>query len=100
MGSVATLLTTLLLGLSLHGHCMAGASMALPNIKPGSICEALVMRLPNVKGPLCINADLQATRGKSVQGRTIFSRDVSATSPQLRIMVIGCLLYTSDAADE
>lgn len=47
------------------------------------------MRLPNVKGPLCISADLQPTEGKSVQGRTIFSRDVSGASPQLRIMVIG-----------
>ena len=53
------------------------------------ICEVLVPRLPNVKTRLCMNAELQPTEGKSVQGRVIFSRDITAASPQLRILVIG-----------
>jgi hypothetical protein len=54
-----------------------------------NICDLLVPRLPNVKTRLCMNAELQPTQGKSVQGRVLFSRDISAASPQLRILVIG-----------
>ena len=60
-----------------------------PALKPGSICESLVLRLPNVKAPLCLNANLQATQGKSVQGRTIFASDIAGSQPQLRVLVIG-----------
>jgi len=55
----------------------------------GHICDLLVPRLPNVKTRLCMNAELQPTQGKSVQGRVLFSRDIMAASPQLRILVIG-----------
>jgi len=54
-----------------------------------NICDVLVPRLPNVKTRLCMNAELQPTEGKSVQGRVIFSRDITAPSPQLRILVVG-----------
>ena len=68
-----------------HGNPSTSATAA-SNI---SICDVLVPRLPNVKTRLCMNAELQPTEGKSVQGRVIFSRDITAASPQLRILVIG-----------
>lgn len=54
-------------------------------------CEALVARLPNVKRPLCDAADLKATAGRSVQGRTIYMRDVAAPDAKLRVLVIGAM---------
>jgi hypothetical protein len=55
----------------------------------GHFCDLLVPRLPNVKTRLCMNAELQPTEGRSVQGRVLFSRDIKAASPQLRILVVG-----------
>lgn len=65
------------------------SSSELQQSKSASICELLVPRLPNVKAPLCQKAQLQPTAGQSVQGRRIYFRDVSASAPELRVMVIG-----------
>jgi len=60
-----------------------------PAVKADGVCEFLVPRLPNVKVTLCQKAQLQPTAGQSVQGRRIYFRDVSADTPELRVMVIG-----------
>jgi hypothetical protein len=52
-------------------------------------CTELVARLPNVKAPLCASAQLQPTSGRSVQGRTLYARDVVAPDARLRVLVVG-----------
>jgi protein MpaA len=52
-------------------------------------CQAYVARLPNLSAQLCQRARLQPTAGRSVQGRRIYFRDVSAAHPRLRVLVVG-----------
>ena len=52
-------------------------------------CTDFASRLPNVPAALCEAAQLQDMRAKSVQGRTIWGRDVRADDAKLRILVIG-----------
>jgi murein peptide amidase A len=54
-------------------------------------CGEFVARLPNVKAPLCAAAELKATVGKSVQGRTLYQRDVVAPEAKLRVLVVGAM---------
>lgn len=54
-------------------------------------CKEFVARLPNVKKTLCSDARLKPTVGRSVQGRTLFSRDVMAPDAQLRVLVVGAM---------
>ena len=58
---------------------------------PANPCDALVARLPNLKRALCDAAELTATPGRSVQGRTIYARDVTAPDAKLRVLVIGAM---------
>lgn len=54
-------------------------------------CVEFVARLPNVKSLLCNAAQLQATEGRSVQGRTLYMRDVVAPEPKIRVLVVGAM---------
>lgn len=74
--------------LSLPAHA-ASPALAQPTAHSDNLCDFLVPRLPNVKVALCQKAQLQPTTGQSVQGRRIYFRDVSAVTPDLRVMVIG-----------
>ena len=66
------------------GHPLADA--------PGSDpCRELVARLPNVRRPLCEAAQLRPTGGRSVQGRTLYARDVMAPDPKIRVLVVGAM---------
>ncbi|WP_439608260.1 M14 family zinc carboxypeptidase [Hydrogenophaga sp.] len=58
---------------------------------PPHPCVAFVAGLPNVKRPLCEAAALRATEGRSVQGRTLYARDVVAPGSKLRVLVIGAI---------
>lgn len=79
--SVLPLLLLALLGfLTTHAHAA-----------PASPCEALVARLPNLKRALCDAADLKATAGRSVQGRTLYARDVTTPDAKLRVLVVGAM---------
>jgi murein peptide amidase A len=75
---------------------LCGASQAQPVVtktqeaQPDP-CIEFVARLPNVKGPLCSAAELKATVGKSVQGRTLYQRDVVAPEARLRVLVVGAM---------
>ena len=51
-------------------------------------CVEFVARLPNVRAPLCAQAELAPTPGRSVQGRTIYARDVVAAEPRVRVLVV------------
>lgn len=55
----------------------------------GRACDEFYARLPNVSWTLCQAAGLQPGEGRSVKGRTIYTRDVQAAAPRLRVLVIG-----------
>ncbi|WP_310566031.1 M14 family zinc carboxypeptidase [Hydrogenophaga sp.] len=59
---------------------------------PGSDpCREFVARLPNVRRPLCEAAQLKPTVGRSVQGRTLYARDVVAPEARIRVLVVGAM---------
>ncbi len=66
----------------------ASPAAVLPAADP---CAEFVARLPNVKSLLCNAAQLQATEGRSVQGRTLYMRDVVAPEPRIRVLVVGAM---------
>jgi hypothetical protein len=66
------------------GHPLADAAGSDP-------CVELVARLPNVRRPLCEAAQLKPTVGRSVQGRTLYQRDVIAPEPRIRVLVVGAM---------
>jgi murein peptide amidase A len=63
-------------------------SPSAPSVAP---CDELVPRLPNVKMPLCNASQLVPTEGRSVEGRTIYSRDVEAPEARIRVLVVGAM---------
>jgi hypothetical protein len=54
-------------------------------------CAEFVARLPNVRALLCQAAQLRPTVGRSVQGRTLYARDVVAPDARLRVLVVGAM---------
>jgi murein peptide amidase A len=86
--------------LSLAWLATAGAAAAPPPrdvpaqpfaAAPANPCEAFVARLPNLKRALCDAAALQTTEGRSVQGRSLYARDVVAPEAKLRVLVVGAI---------
>lgn len=61
-----------------------GAECAAP-------CDEFAARLPNVKRSLCEQAKLQPTAGRSVNGRTLWMRDVRPDNAAVRVLVIGAI---------
>jgi hypothetical protein len=55
----------------------------------GRACDEFYARLPNVSWALCQAAQLQPSEGRSVKGRTIYTRDVQPEHARLRVLVIG-----------
>jgi hypothetical protein len=70
---------------------LLAAAMAAAHAADTGACAALVPVLPNVSSALCRNAALQATKGHSVQGRALYSRDIVAEDARLRVLVIGAI---------
>ena len=54
-------------------------------------CDEFVARLPNVSRALCDGARLQATAGRSVNGRTLWMRDIKPDNASVRVLVIGAI---------
>lgn len=58
-------------------------------------CDEFVSRLPNVKRALCDAANLQPSTARSVEGRTLWTRDIkpedSPRRPNLRVLVVGAI---------
>lgn len=68
-----------------------GPGHPLADIATSSPCADWVSRLPNVHMPLCQAAELRPTVGRSVQGRTLYHRDVIAPDAQIRVLVVGAM---------
>lgn len=69
----------------------AGAVSPVAVLPAADPCVEFVARLPNVKSLLCNAAQLQPTEGRSVQGRTLYMRDVVAPEPRIRVLVVGAM---------
>ena len=54
-------------------------------------CDEFVARLPNVKSALCEGAKLQASTARSVDGRTLWTRDIKPDNATLRVLVLGAI---------
>ncbi|MES2188669.1 MAG: M14 family murein peptide amidase A [Pseudomonadota bacterium] len=54
-------------------------------------CDEFVARLPNVKKPLCESAKLQPANARSVNGRTIWVRDINPGNATVRVLVLGAI---------
>ena len=54
-------------------------------------CDEFAARLPNVKRALCESANLQPSLAKSVNGQTIWTRDIKAENATWRVLVIGAI---------
>jgi len=67
------------------------AARANPVPAASGPCAEFVARLPNVRPLLCQAAQLQPTAGRSVQGRTLYARDVVAPEARLRVLVVGAM---------
>lgn len=83
----------LTLGLALAAQTGAiGAPTPPAADKAADPCIEFVARLPNVKAPLCHAAQLRPTNGGvSVQGRTLYQRDVMAPDAKVRVLVVGAM---------
>ncbi len=83
----------LALGLALAAHTGAMATPTPPAAdKAADPCTEFVARLPNVKAPLCHAAQLKpSSGGVSVQGRTLYQRDVMAPDAKVRVLVVGAM---------
>lgn len=80
------------LGLAALGAHAAPRGMGAPApAHEASPCEALVARLPNLQRPLCDAAGLKPTDGRSVEGRTLYARDVVGPDARLRVLVVGAM---------
>ena len=54
-------------------------------------CDEFVVRLPNVRSALCEGAKLQASAARSVDGRTLWTRDIKPDNATLRVLVLGAI---------
>lgn len=64
--------------------------MATPALAAGP-CEEFAARLPNVKRAVCESAHLEPSGARSVQGRTIWLRDIKPANASVRVLVIGAI---------
>jgi murein peptide amidase A len=69
----------------------SGPGHPLADVAGSDPCAEFVARLPNVKAQLCNDALLKPTVGRSVQGRTLYARDVVPPEPQIKVLVIGAI---------
>ncbi len=57
----------------------------------GGPCAELVPKLPNVRRALCEAAKLQPSAARSVQGRTLWMRDIKPSEVSFRVLVVGAI---------
>ena len=56
-----------------------------------SACDEFVAKLPNMQRALCESAQLQPSAARSIEGRTIWVRDIQPDNASLRVLVIGAI---------
>ncbi|WP_291010743.1 M14 family zinc carboxypeptidase [Hydrogenophaga sp.] len=84
-------LAALLLPFGASARIATGPGHPLADVVGSGPCQEFVARLPNVKSQLCADAELLPTVGRSLQGRTLYARDVVAPDAKIRVLVIGAM---------
>jgi hypothetical protein len=69
------------------GALLASAAIAA-NRDMTSVCRHFAGRIPGITRVQCEAARLQASEGRSVNGRIIWSRDISSPEPNLRVIIV------------
>ena len=77
-------------------RCAVLAAVLLPALASGAevarnFCDEVARRLPNVSQPLCREAQLEPGAARSVKGVPLYTRDVRAEGPKLRVLVTGAI---------
>ena len=90
-GLLGALLQPLLAVALLSWGALAQAQDTKAPEKSPDPCIEFVARLPNMQAPLCASAQLKPTLGRSVQGRTLYQRDVVAPDAKVRVLVVGAM---------
>ncbi len=65
--------------------------LTVQSVQAAAPCADFSARLPNVKRELCESARLQPTPVRSVQGRTLWMRDVKPEQVTMRVLVVGAI---------
>ncbi len=65
--------------------------LTVQSVQAAAPCADFALRLPNVKRELCEAARLQPTAARSVQGRTLWMRDIKPEQPTVRVLVLGAI---------
>lgn len=86
---VHPLLVGLSAGLLAASAWGAAAKLAAPAAQPP--CAVFAARLPNLKKELCEAAQLQPTAARSVNGQTLWVRDIQPPNANLRVLVVGAI---------
>jgi protein MpaA len=73
---------------SLAASLIATVSIAA-HAAPPRVCVDYSYKIPNVRPTLCEAAQLQDMQARSVQGRTVWGRDIRPADAKLRILVVG-----------
>ncbi len=71
--------------------CLLAMLLSAGAARSASPCADFAARLPNVKRDLCEAARLHASGARSVQGQTIWVRDVKPEQAGLRVLVVGAI---------
>ncbi|MES2398385.1 MAG: M14 family murein peptide amidase A [Pseudomonadota bacterium] len=69
----------------------AGLTGIVGTAQAAEPCDEFVARLPNVKKPLCESAKLQPANARSVNGRTLWVRDINPGNATVRVLVLGAI---------
>ena len=68
---------------------LLGTAAIAANRDMATVCRHYAGRILSVQPKQCENARLQPSDGRSVKGRVIWTRDVVALEPNLRVLVVG-----------
>jgi len=71
--------------------CLLATYFIATGARADSPCADYAARLPNVKRELCDAAQLQPTGVRSVNGQTLWVRDIKPDNASLRVLVVGAI---------
>ncbi len=89
--NVCKLLRVVLVVMVVLSTALFAASSVAASLGNPSPCDEFVAKLPNMQRALCESAQLQPSAARSIEGRTIWVRDIQPDNASLRVLVIGAI---------
>src|SRR5688572_26935376 len=71
--------------------CLLATYLIAIHAQAASPCAEYAAKLPNVKRELCDAAQLQPAGARSVNGQTLWVRDIKPDNASLRVLVVGAI---------